>query len=61
MKIEVVEKSYYGNLRYKIANQGISRAVMNLTHKKTIGEYEIAALKELGFTIVLKETKEKKL
>lgn len=58
MKIQVVTKSYYGNIRYQITDHKISRAVARLSGKKTIGPREIEDLKDLGFEVTLKPQKE---
>tara|TARA_R100000005_G_C4965017_1_gene180161 strand:+ start:753 stop:935 length:183 start_codon:yes stop_codon:yes gene_type:complete len=55
MTIEVTQKEVYGNTLTYVADESIRNSIKKLTGRKTLTDYDIEALKELGFVLVLKE------
>jgi len=55
LTIEVEQKEVYGNKLTYIKKESVRSAVKKLTGRKTLTDYDIQALKELGFTIVIEE------
>lgn len=50
MNIEFYAKSNYGRINFYIKDEKVAKAISNLTGKKTIDEFDIKNLEELGFT-----------
>ena len=55
MTIEVERKEVYGNTLTYVADESIRNSIKKLTGRKTLTDYDIEALKELGFVLVLKQ------
>jgi len=55
MTIEVTKKEVYGNTLTYVADESIRNSIKKLTGRKTLTDYDIEALKELGFVLVLKQ------
>tara|TARA_R100001509_G_scaffold81201_1_gene45739 strand:- start:1641 stop:1841 length:201 start_codon:yes stop_codon:yes gene_type:complete len=55
MTIEVTQKQVYGNTLTYVTDESIRNSIKKLTGRKTLTDYDIEALKELGFVLVLKE------
>jgi hypothetical protein len=55
MTIEVTQKEVYGNTLTYVADESIRNSIKKLTGRKTLTSYDIEALKELGFVLVLKQ------
>ncbi len=55
MTIEVTQKEVYGNTLTYVADESIRNSIKKLTGRKTLTDYDIEALKELGFVLVLKQ------
>tara|TARA_B100001093_G_C26569401_1_gene902290 strand:+ start:709 stop:891 length:183 start_codon:yes stop_codon:yes gene_type:complete len=55
MTIEVTQKEVYGNTLTYVADESIRNSIRKLTGRKTLTDYDIEALKELGFVLVLKQ------
>ena len=55
MTIEVTQKEVYGNTLTYVAYESIRNSIKKLTGRKTLTDYDIEALKELGFVLVLKQ------
>ena len=54
MTIEVTRKEVYGNTLTYVADESTRNSIKKLTGRKTLTDYDIEALKELGFVLVLK-------
>jgi hypothetical protein len=55
MTIEVERKEVYGNTLTYIKEESVRNSIRKLTGRKTLTSYDIEALKELGFVLVLKQ------
>tara|TARA_R110002124_G_scaffold236203_1_gene401488 strand:- start:1292 stop:1474 length:183 start_codon:yes stop_codon:yes gene_type:complete len=55
MTIEVERKEVYGNTLTYVADESVRNSIRKLTGRKTLTDYDIEALKELGFVLVLKQ------
>ena len=55
MTIEVTQKEVYGNTLTYVSDESIRNSIRKLTGRKTLTDYDIEALKELGFVLVLKQ------
>ena len=55
MTIEVERKEVYGNTLTYVADESIRNSIKKLTGRKTLTDYDVEALKELGFVLVLKQ------
>lgn len=55
MTIEVTQKEVYGKTLTYVTDESIRNSIKKLTGRKTLTDYDIEALKELGFVLVLKE------
>ncbi len=55
MTIEVERKEVYGNTITYVADESVRNSIKKLTGRKTLTDYDIEALKELGFVLVLKQ------
>ena len=52
MTIEVTQKEVYGNTLTYVADESIRNSIKKLTGRKTLTDYDIEALKELGFVLI---------
>ena len=59
MTIEVERKEVYGNTLTYVKKESVRNSIKKLTGRKTVTNYDIEALKELGFVLVLKQVTEK--
>ena len=59
MTIEVERKEVYGNTLTYVANESVRNSIKKLTGRKTLTYYDIEALKELGFVLVIKQATER--
>lgn len=55
MTIEVERKEVYGNTLTYVANESVRNSIKKLTGRKTLTDYDVEALKELGFVLVVNE------
>ena len=55
MTIEVERKEVYGNTLTYVADESIRNSIKKLTGRKTLTDYDVEALKELGFVLVINE------
>ena len=55
MTIEVERKEVYGNTLTYVANESVRNSIKKLTGRKSLTYYDIEALKELGFVLVINE------
>ena len=55
MTIEVTQKEVYGNTLTYVKEESVRNSIRKLTGRKTLTSYDIEALKELGFVLVLKQ------
>ena len=55
MTIEVERKEVYGNTLTYVKEESVRNSIRKLTGRKTLTSYDIEALKELGFVLVLKQ------
>ena len=55
MTIEVTQKEVYGNTLTYVTDESVRNSIRKLTGRKTVTDYDIEALKELGFVLVLKQ------
>ena len=55
MTIEVTQKEVYGNTLTYVKEESVRDSIRKLTGRKTLTDYDIEALKELGFVLVLKQ------
>ena len=55
MTIEVTQKEVYGNTLTYVTDESVRNSIKKLTGRKTLTDYDIEALKELGFVLVLKQ------
>ena len=55
MTIEVKRKEVYGNTLTYVKKESVRNSIKKLTGRKTLTDYDIEALKELGFVLVLKQ------
>jgi hypothetical protein len=59
MIIEVERKEVYGNTLTYVKKESVRNSIKKLTGRKTLTDYDIEGLKELGFTLVLKQITER--
>lgn len=52
MTIEVTQKEVYGNTLTYVKEESVRNSIRKLTGRKTLTDYDIEALKELGFVLV---------
>jgi len=52
MTIEVKRKEVYGNTLTYVVNEKTRSSIKKLTGRKTLTDYDVEALKELGFVLV---------
>jgi hypothetical protein len=55
MTIEVERKEVYGNTLTYVKKESVRNSIKKLTGRKTLTHYDIEALKELGFALVINE------
>ena len=55
MTIEVTRKDVYGKTLTYVTDESVRNSIKKLTGRKTLTDYDIEALKELGFVLVLKQ------
>ena len=55
MTIEVERKEVYGNTLTYVKNESVRNSIKKLTGRKTLTYYDVEALKELGFVLVINE------
>ncbi len=55
MTIEVERKEVYGNTLTYVQKESVRNSIKKLTGRKTLTHYDIEALKELGFVLVINE------
>ena len=53
MTIEVERKEVYGNTLTYVVDESIRNSIKKLTGRKTLTDYDVEALKELGFILVI--------
>ena len=61
MTIEVERKEVYGNTLTYVVDESIRNSIKKLTGRKTLTDYDIEALKELGFILVIEHRPRKVL
>ncbi len=59
MRIEVTRKEVYGNTLTYVADESIRNSIKKLTGRKTLTDYDVEALKELGFVLVIVQVEER--
>ena len=59
MTIEVTQKEVYGNTLTYVADESIRNSIKKLTGRKTLTDYDVEALKELGFVLVIEQVEER--
>ena len=52
MTIEVERKEVYGNTLTYVKEESVRNSIKKLTGRKTLTDYDIEALKELGFVLI---------
>ena len=57
MTIEVERKEVYGNTLTYVKNESVRNSIQKLTGRKTLTDYDVEALKELGFVLVIEQVK----
>ncbi len=55
MTIEVERKEVYGHTLTYVKNESVRKSINKLTGRKTLTDYDVEALKELGFVLVINE------
>ena len=55
MTIEVERKEVYGNTLTYVQKESVRNSIKKLTGRKTLTDYDVEALKELGFVLVMNE------
>ncbi|MBV33342.1 MAG: hypothetical protein CMK36_07925 [Porticoccaceae bacterium] len=55
MIIEVTQREVYGNTLTYVVDAAVQRSIQKLTGRKSLTDGDILALKELGFTLRLKQ------
>ena len=59
MTIEVERKEVYGNTLTYVKKESVRNSIKKLTGRKTLTDYDIEALKELGFVLVIEQATER--
>jgi hypothetical protein len=59
MIIEVERKEVYGNTLTYVKKESVRNSIKKLTGRKTLTDYDIEALKELGFVLVIEQVTER--
>ena len=55
MIVEVTQREVYGNTLTYVVDAAVQRSIQKLTGRKSLTDGDILALKELGFTLRLKQ------
>jgi hypothetical protein len=55
MTIEVERKEVYGNTLTYVKKESVRNSIKKLTGRKTLTDYDVEALKELGFVLVINQ------
>ena len=59
MTIEVERKEVYGNTLTYVKKESVRNSIKKLTGRKTLTDYDVEALKELGFVLVIDQVTER--
>ena len=59
MTIEVERKEVYGNTLTYVKKESVRNSIKKLTGRKTLTDYDVEALKELGFVLVIERATER--
>ena len=59
MTIEVERKEVYGNTLTYVKKESVRNSIKKLTGRKTLTVYDVEALKELGFVLVIEQATER--
>jgi hypothetical protein len=59
MTIEVERKEVYGNTLTYVKKESVRNSIKKLTGRKTLTDYDVEALKELGFVLVIEQVTER--
>ncbi|MDB4761466.1 hypothetical protein OAG04_00480 [bacterium] len=59
MTIQVEKKEVYGNTLTYVKKESVRNSIKKLTGRKTLTYYDIEALKELGFVLVIEQATER--
>ena len=59
MTIEVERKEVYGNTLTYVKKESVRNSIKKLTGRKTLTDYDVEALKELGFVLVIEQATER--
>jgi len=59
MTIEVERREVYGNTLTYVKNESVRKSINKLTGRKTLTDYDVEALKELGFVLVIEQATER--
>ena len=59
MTIEVERKEVYGNTLTYVKKESVRNSINKLTGRTTLTHYDIEALKELGFVLVIEQATER--
>ena len=59
MTIEVERKEVYGNTLTYVKKESVRNSIKKLTGRKTLTDYDVEALKELGFVLVVERATER--
>tara|TARA_B100000497_G_scaffold127673_1_gene170330 strand:+ start:4011 stop:4193 length:183 start_codon:yes stop_codon:yes gene_type:complete len=59
MTIEVIRKQVWGNELTYVKDESVRNSVRKLTGRKTLTDYDVEALKELGFVLVIEKATER--
>ena len=59
MTIEVIRKEVYGNTLTYVKKESVRNSIRKLTGRKTLTNYDIQTLKELGFVLVIEQATER--
>ena len=59
MTIEVERKEVYGNPLTYVKKESVRNSIKKLTGRKTLTDYDVEALKELGFVLVIEQVTER--
>jgi len=53
MIIEIKKKEVYGDALTYVVNEKTRNSIKKLTGRKTLTDYDVEALKELGFVLII--------
>ncbi|MDB4352774.1 hypothetical protein OAA60_05045 [Porticoccaceae bacterium] len=57
MTIQVEKKEVYGHTLTYVKKESVRKSINKLTGRKTLTDYDVEALKELGFVLVVEQVK----